>query len=225
MHSLTLLSLPVHPAAPSSDTCHISSKEALRASCGFIANFFSCEHCRAHFAQMAQSLSTHPLQHEGDAVLWLWEAHNSVNKRLEGGASSDPMFPKVQFPTKEVCPFCYLSESSSELGVITVPATASSDTHKVWNRTAVLLFLWNFYSLNHSDITTAKAVLKAAWADTTSDLHVRFYTSPSASSTGQYDVLVASTLYSLCFTLILVVAYWLFRRQARRAVRRWTLPK
>ena len=175
---------------------------------------------------MALSLSTEPLQHDGDAVLWLWEAHNSVNKRLEGGASTDPMFPKVQFPARDVCPYCYVSGDNPEPGAIAMVEAPDADSRRIWNRTAVLLFLWNFYSLNHSDFTTANVVLKAAWVtDKSSELHIRFYTPSGANQTGQYDVLVAGTLYSLCFTLMLTVAYLLFRRRARHVMRKWTLPK
>ena len=214
MHSLTVLSLPVaraHSEAPPPGICHLGSKEALRICCGFIANFFSCEHCRTHFAQMARAVSTNPLQHDGDAILWLWETHNGVNRRLEGGSSTDPAFPKVQFPTKEVCPYCYTS----------VGTAASAE---VWNRTSVMLFLWNFYTFNHSGVATS-AVLRAAWAGKP-DLNIRFYTSPSASLHGHYDdVFVAGTMYGLCFTLMLMATYWLFQRRARRMLKRWTLPK
>ena len=230
MHSLTLLTLSIprpRSTDPSFEACHTcSSKEALKTSSKFITNFFSCEHCRTHFAEMALSLSTEPLQHDGDAVLWLWEAHNSVNKRLEGGASTDPMFPKVQFPARDVCPYCYVSGDNPEPGAIAMVEAPDADSRRIWNRTAVLLFLWNFYSLNHSDFTTANVVLKAAWVtDKSSELHIRFYTPSGANQTGQYDVLVAGTLYSLCFTLMLTVAYLLFRRRARHVMRKWTLPK
>uniref|UniRef100_A0A915EBI0 Sulfhydryl oxidase n=1 Tax=Ditylenchus dipsaci TaxID=166011 RepID=A0A915EBI0_9BILA len=39
-----------------------------------------------------------------DVVLWLWRAHNNVNKRLAGETSEDPKFPKQQFPRPSCAP-------------------------------------------------------------------------------------------------------------------------
>ena len=42
-----------------------------------------------------------------EAMIWLWRAHNIVNKRLAGDYSEDPEHPKVQFPTQTQCPECF----------------------------------------------------------------------------------------------------------------------
>ena len=56
-----------------------------------------------------------------EAVLWLWQAHNEVNERLfeeearetqRGETSENP--PKVQYPTRELCPKCYADASGDE---------------------------------------------------------------------------------------------------------------
>lgn len=41
-----------------------------------------------------------------DVVLWLWRAHNVVNKRLSGDKSEDPKFLKQQFPPISICSNC-----------------------------------------------------------------------------------------------------------------------
>lgn len=41
-----------------------------------------------------------------EAALWLWEAHNVVNKKLKGDATEDPAHPKIQFPSVVSCMTC-----------------------------------------------------------------------------------------------------------------------
>jgi len=43
---------------------------------------------------------------DDEQILWLWEAHNYVNKQLAGDSTEDPKFPKIQFPSERDCPKC-----------------------------------------------------------------------------------------------------------------------
>ncbi|XP_037079075.1 sulfhydryl oxidase 2-like [Pollicipes pollicipes] len=54
---------------------------------GYVKHFFSCAHC--------------------SRAVWLWTAHNKVNKRLAGDATEDPRHPKLQFPTRKQCQACF----------------------------------------------------------------------------------------------------------------------
>lgn len=47
-----------------------------------------------------------------DSILWLWMAHNEVNKRLSGDQTEDPEYPKQPFPMKERCPRCYNTDDN-----------------------------------------------------------------------------------------------------------------
>lgn len=67
-----------------------------------------------------------------EAVLWLWESHNVVNKRLAGDSTEDPQFPKQQFPSASSCGQCRLAGSKNE--------------DIKWNRDAVLSFLKNIHN-------------------------------------------------------------------------------
>ncbi|XP_027096963.1 sulfhydryl oxidase 2 isoform X1 [Coffea arabica] len=91
------------------------SQMAFTAICDFIHNFFVCEECRQHFYGMCLSVSN-PFKSTRDFVLWLWNAHNKVNKRLMKEEASletgDPKFPKTIWPPKQLCSSCYLSKSS-----------------------------------------------------------------------------------------------------------------
>jgi len=80
----------------------------LRAIHGYIINFFGCSDCAEHFNQMAQEANLFSeIKQCEQAAEWLWDAHNKVNKRLQNDSSSDPVYPKVIFPTQERCGDCY----------------------------------------------------------------------------------------------------------------------
>ena len=73
-----------------------------------------------------------------DAILWLWERHNRVNARLASDLSSDPKYPKFQFPPEELCQECRLP-SSPEDTITTSPGYGIPETK--WNKRVVLEFL------------------------------------------------------------------------------------
>jgi len=79
-------------------------------------------------------------------VLWSWRAHNAVNARLseqdargEAVGSGDPAFPKVQWPTREVCPRCHSSRGGD--GGVEESAPGAED----WNEDEVFEFLEGYF--------------------------------------------------------------------------------
>ncbi|NXW43064.1 QSOX2 oxidase, partial [Nyctiprogne leucopyga] len=72
----------------------------------YIHHFFGCKACAQHFEEMAEE-SMDSVKTFDRAVLWLWEKHNVVNNRLAGDLTEDPKFPKVQWPTPDMCPACH----------------------------------------------------------------------------------------------------------------------
>ena len=87
-----------------------SSHEVLPLMREYITNFFSCDHCVKHFESISRNLNFE-LDRPDSSVLWLWRIHNQVNRRTKGSPSEDPFFPKVQYPTQEMCGQCYESNS------------------------------------------------------------------------------------------------------------------
>ncbi|KAG5897427.1 hypothetical protein JTB14_032117 [Gonioctena quinquepunctata] len=71
---------------------------------GYVKNFFSCEDCSNHFVEMAERRGLNNVTSFDGSIIWLWKAHNEVNKRLSGDETEDPEYPKVRFPTKANCP-------------------------------------------------------------------------------------------------------------------------
>lgn len=109
---------------------HYKPLETLKAIHGYVKNFFSCEYCSKHFQEMYKFDAETSVKSPGDEVLWLWKAHNQVNKRLHGDLSEDPKHPKKQFPSKLTCPKCWSKGSD------------------VFNTDEVLKFLMRLYGKN-----------------------------------------------------------------------------
>ncbi|XP_008406134.1 sulfhydryl oxidase 1 [Poecilia reticulata] len=105
-------------------------KEVLNAMRNYIHNFFGCRYCADHFENMAREgldvVTTLP-----SAVLWLWYRHNRVNNRIAGDLSEDPFFPKIQWPSPEMCPSCHTVKNNGE--------------HS-WNEAQVIPFLGSHFS-------------------------------------------------------------------------------
>ena len=78
---------------------------------GFVKYFFTCTECSQHFQQMYIDDKGADVQFNTDAVLWLWKAHNKVNERLAGDLTEDPQHPKIQFPSKALCDYCFQGET------------------------------------------------------------------------------------------------------------------
>lgn len=255
MHTVTILTLPTDTSLTSTFT----SKDALSILAAFVRNFFSCEFCRVHFTEMALTVSRGAIKHDGDAILWLWEAHNVVNQRLKDSVSSDPVYPKVMFPSFNVCPFCYaqgvavstkhklhpdfndtsFSEGESLVAAFMTKRTTTSasktaeSARHVWNRTAVLLYLWNFYHLagNQSKREAHRvkppAVLHAAWPKLYKDvdrLHHRFYglgggvnyRDDSGLGFNHVDMGICLMSYITCTVFLAAIAYMLIKRRRLR---------
>uniref|UniRef100_A0AAY4EZ02 Sulfhydryl oxidase n=1 Tax=Denticeps clupeoides TaxID=299321 RepID=A0AAY4EZ02_9TELE len=95
----------------------------------YITTFFGCQECGKHFEAMAKE-SMNSVKSLDEAVLWLWRKHNQVNSRLAGAMSEDPVFPKTQWPTPDLCPTCHEEQNGLH----------------VWKEDMVQVFLKKHYS-------------------------------------------------------------------------------
>lgn len=109
-----------------------ASKEWVATIKGFVQHYFQCRECADHFMRFASRPGTDTLQNKKSAVLWMWQAHNVVNARLviqekeSSNGGGDPAYPKVQWPTNEMCDECNV------------------ETER-WNEEAVYRFMMKFY--------------------------------------------------------------------------------
>lgn len=110
--------------------------EVLQAVHGYVKYFFGCSDCSSHFQSMAVHKKIWNVANKDDAILWLWMAHNAVNNRLRGDITEDPIFPKISFPTPDMCPTCR-RESLASVNV-------NDKSH--WDKNEVLEFFKRIYS-------------------------------------------------------------------------------
>ncbi|KAJ8929359.1 hypothetical protein NQ314_017963 [Rhamnusium bicolor] len=165
-------------------------KIVLEAMHGYIKNFFGCADCSQHFQEMAKLREMDKVASWDDSILWLWKAHNEVNKRLAGDATEDPEYPKVQFPSKEKCRQCYNPDNS-------------------WNNQEVLRYLKQVYSsINVRYIGSDTRIL-----------HLGLDGSFSAGSSTMFktiDTSMCFILYVASFLLIITLIRMFLKRGYRK---------
>ena len=168
---------------------------------GFVQYFFSCQKCRHHFMKEAATISS-SVKTNDDAILWLWRAHNKANRRLKNDKSSDPEFPKIQFPPLYLCPTCRL------------PSQFHNDSVIKWEEKNVLKFLKKFYNDIEYNKNEAQLPLKINYV----------HTSPSNLNFIQlgWDTSLMNTMdISFCIVMYLTVGviifymYWYFCTRGR----------
>ncbi|XP_002691662.2 sulfhydryl oxidase 2 [Bos taurus] len=126
-HTLTV-GAGTHPKALDGTGLEDDPQAVLQTIRRYVHVFFGCKECGEHFEEMAKE-SIDSVKTPDQAILWLWKKHNLVNSRLAGHPSEDPKFPKVPWPSPDLCPACH--EEIKGLGT--------------WNEGQVLLFLKQHY--------------------------------------------------------------------------------
>lgn len=168
-------------------------KIVLEAMHGYIKHFFGCTDCSQHFQDMAKKRELSKVTSWDDSILWLWMAHNEVNKRLSGDQTEDPEYPKYQFPSKNSCPRCYDKDDS-------------------WNVGEVLYYLKHMYSnINIRYIGSDTRILHLGL-----DGSHNYSTESGLFKT--LDTTMCFILYVASFILILVVIYMFLKRGYRKKV-------
>lgn len=81
-------------------------------------------------------------------MLWLWRAHNAVNKRLSGDDSEDPNFLKQQFPPASICLNCRRGDEFDEEATLKFLVNYYSDI-KVDGITVCFLTIYYFFKFKY----------------------------------------------------------------------------
>jgi hypothetical protein len=153
----------------------------LRVVHDWIATFFGCQDCRNHFLAMSANLvagmggadaaaATPPVvTTRAEAMLWLWQAHNTVSLRLGREQASneaaepylyDPAAPKVLWPTAALCPACRLScggggapaalgGGPATLARVAADSLLWQPQASAWDPVQTLAFLSGYYDGGH----------------------------------------------------------------------------
>lgn len=198
--------------ATNSERSHDAS-EVLQGIHGFVKHYFGCTHCSKHFQEMAERNGIWKVTTKEEAVLWLWTAHNEVNHRLSSDHTEDPHFPKIQYPSREVCPQCYQQMIPIQ------GATPSSDTPH-WDSSEVLYYLRRRYSLFNlsrygvDDESVLPEMLTSAYSS-------KLQSSTSSGYSGAFsemDVRMGMLLYAFCMLIIVVAVKMFLQRGYRKKI-------
>ena len=213
------------------DYPNTSSREALYSMARFIIHFFSCADCRTHFSELFKTLQRSPLSYDGDSILWLWEAHNVVNKRLKDKSSNDPVHPKSLFPSIQLCPYCYIKINKSATvlpswdNIVILKdgsqATVGNDTYYIWNKTAVFLFLCNFYGYNLYDPLSHIELVQIAWPRSYPETSLHdFINRPNLRGRENRSYNSLNFLVLILLILAAALAWLLYRNTTKRTLMR-----
>lgn len=84
----------------------LKPKSVLLVFLGYVRFFMNCKECDMKISEFKKLRPIANVTNDDEQILWLWEAHNYVNKQLAGDSTEDPKFPKIQFPSERDCPKC-----------------------------------------------------------------------------------------------------------------------
>jgi len=112
-----------------------------------ISNFFDCEECRKHFLKI--EFKDDDASDQRSAQLWWWKAHNLVNARVgqleKQYQDGDPAFPKLTWPSAELCPACRQKATNFIRGKKQDIIDVQVSSPDRWNKKEVVSFLNHFY--------------------------------------------------------------------------------
>lgn len=184
--------------------------EVLRAIHGYAKHYFGCTHCSEHFQEMAERRNIWQVGSKNEAVLWLWEAHNEVNRRLAGDNTEDPAFPKVQFPTEEMCELCHRPQPDFP----SEPSIHNNESNQpiAWNREEVLFYLRRInspFNISRFGVDDEK-VLVEPLPNVKSERLV--YNRPFSDT----DIRMSLYIYAFCILIIVIAMKLILQRGNRR---------
>ncbi|XP_063699023.1 sulfhydryl oxidase 1 [Culicoides brevitarsis] len=173
--------------------------EILQAMHGYIKNFFGCTECAKHFQEMATRNHIWSVASKDDAVLWLWSAHNEVNKRLAGDETEDPEFPKLQFPSN--CDACRREQSNVH-------------GHKIigeiqWDRSEVLKYLKEKNSPANLDLLGVEH-------ETTLPRFMAQHGANRGNIFTDMDIRMGMLLYVSCIAIMVIAVKFFLKRGYRK---------
>ncbi|EDV53981.1 sulfhydryl oxidase 2 [Drosophila erecta] len=90
----------------------LKPRSVLLVFLGYVRFFMNCRECNMKISEFKKLRPMAQVTSNDEQILWLWEAHNHVNKQLAGDSTEDPKFPKIQFPSAKDCPHCRHNQSA-----------------------------------------------------------------------------------------------------------------
>ena len=145
-----------------------------------------------------------------DGILWLWNAHNKVNKRLSKEPSTDPKFPKIQYPSSDMCGDCSSNNKIKQF-----------NSEPTWKKDVVLEFVKVHYGVNNLFLTSDISEVQSDEKDLSEN--VRFIRGNQIVKTigfnlDKFDTSLCLAIYG-AGVLILITLYIYILRRRRRIIK------
>lgn len=162
---------------------------------------------------MAEKNDIWKVNTKDDAVIWLWSAHNEVNRRLAGDNTEDPSFPKILYPLRDMCPQCH-----QQVIPIQGSTPTQDDDTPHWDTSEVLYYLrrvYSFFNLSRYGVDDESVLPEMLTGAYGAKAQSSGSSSTYSSAFSEMDVRMGILLYAFCM-LIIVVAVKLFLQRGYR---------
>lgn len=151
-----------------------------------------------------------------DAILWLWERHNRVNARLASDLSTDPVHPKIQFPSEEACSECRIRTSANNT-IVTSPGYGVDDIK--WNKRLVLEFLKKHYGPDNIRLRDTNPFVNGENEEIDSVRKSSIYIVLTNFGFNSLDTSLCVIIYCTTMIIVLGMYFYLIHRRRRKEMR------
>ncbi len=178
---------------------------------------YHCIHLTKHTLHISKTIYYFQVKSFDDAILWLWERHNRVNARLASDLSSDPSFPKTQFPPAELCKECRIPSGNEDNTIVTSPGYGIPETK--WNKRVVLEFLKKHYGPDNIRLRDKNPFSTAEneESDTVRLSSVNFLL--TRVGLNSVDTSLCVIIYCTTMMTVLGLYFYLIKRRRRKEIR------
>lgn len=139
-----------------------------------------------------------------------------MNARLASDLSSDPKFPKIQFPREEACAECRAPKSKNST-IVTSPGYGVSDI--AWNKRIVLDFLKKHYGPDNIRLRDKNPFIADAEDDESDTVRKSFYMIISGAGITSLETSLCVLIYCTVMIVILGLYFYLINRRRKKDLR------
>ena len=140
-----------------------------------------------------------------------------MNARLASDLSSDPEYPKIQFPRENACSECRMPTRKNST-IVTSPGYGVSDIS--WNKRIVLDFLKKHYGPDNIRLRDKNPFTEGAEDDESDTVRKSiFYTVVFGSSMTSLETSLCLIIYCTVMTVVLGLYFYLVKRRRKKDLR------
>ena len=147
----------------------------------------------------------HEVHSHDEAILWLWRAHNKVNKRLSKEPSTDPRYPKIAYPPKDLCTECAYGKTGD--------GNIWNDNPSVWKKNIVLNYLKAHYGVYNIRLSDQEE--ESAASDSVRFINSRKFVNVIGFGMTYFDTSLCVVVYGAGVMILIMLYIYVLRRRGR----------